>query len=107
MKDYIRKFVESVYPDEPDLALASFNERKCIEDATELIAAQATEGRRLQRIIEQQDVRNAQNLMMVGEVQARAENARRNQAARIAELEAQLADTAQAERFYNEYGPCK
>lgn len=34
---YIMAFLEAVYPDAPHLALASFNERKCIEDATETI----------------------------------------------------------------------
>lgn len=31
------KFIRAVYLDAPELALASFNEKKCLGDATELI----------------------------------------------------------------------
>lgn len=48
----------------------------------------------LETIIEQQDVRNAQNLLMVREVQNRAESTQNAQRARIAELEAQLEQSA-------------
>ena len=36
-KQYIRNFIEAVYPDAPDLALCSSSERECLEAATALI----------------------------------------------------------------------
>lgn len=33
----IREFIEAVYPEAPDLAMATFNEIICLQDATEII----------------------------------------------------------------------
>lgn len=38
-KKYIYEFVKAVYPEAPDLALQTFNEKVCLEDATERIKA--------------------------------------------------------------------
>ena len=34
---YVTEFVNEVYPDAPELAMASFSEKKCLQDATKLI----------------------------------------------------------------------
>lgn len=43
----VRAFVEAVYPEMPDLALASLTEQACLTDATELIASLRAERDRL------------------------------------------------------------
>ena len=50
--DYIRKFIEAVYPEAPDLALASFNEKVCLEDATALILSERSEVAALEKELE-------------------------------------------------------
>jgi len=50
---YIRKFIEAVYPAAADLAIASFNERECIETATAEILRLRCELARCRGILEE------------------------------------------------------
>ena len=47
IEDYIKKFIEVVYPEAPDLALQTFNEKVCVQDATTLICELKAEIERL------------------------------------------------------------
>ncbi len=37
MEPYIKEFIEAVYPEYTELALASFNEKECLTEATRII----------------------------------------------------------------------
>ena len=57
MKEYIKKFIEKVYPEAPNLALQMFNEEVCLKDATKRIADLEREVKeRNTRILEQDTI---------------------------------------------------
>ena len=58
--DYIRKFIEAVYPEAPDLALASFNEKVCLEDATALILSERSVATALEQKLLASEVRGGE-----------------------------------------------
>ena len=51
MKPYIEQFTKAVYGDYAELALASFNQQKFLEDATAKITALEAENAKLREVL--------------------------------------------------------